>query len=200
MEPENESGHSQWRMTMKFLVLYSSIEGQTRKIAEAVASHLETYQHSVMLSDANQVGSADPGVGDAVILCAPVHGGQYPAPLIHYVRNWAQVLNDMPSAFISVSLSIASSDVTEQREAKGYAVAFSKETGWNPSATLNCAGALKYSEYDYFKKWMLKRIAAIEGGPVDTRQDYELTNWTAVKSFIDSFIQSAASKETAKTT
>lgn len=183
---------------MKFLVLYSSIEGQTRKIAEAIASHLEAQQHSVLLSDANQVGFADPGVGDAIILCAPVHGGQYPAAFVHYVRNWAQVLNDTPSAFISVSLSIASADLGEQREAKSYPEEFSKETGWLPSATLNCAGALKYSEYDYFKKWMLKRIAAVEGGPVDTRQDYELTNWTAVKSFIDSFVQAVSSKETAK--
>ncbi|MBA8880984.1 flavodoxin domain-containing protein [Phyllobacterium myrsinacearum] len=175
---------------MKFVVLYSSIEGQTRKIAEAVASHLQSQQHTVMISDANQIGFADPGVGDAIILCAPVHGGHYPAPFVHFVHDWAQVLNDIPTAFISVSLSIASADVDEQQEARSYPGGISEETGWSPSAILNCAGALKYSEYDYFKKWMLKRIAATEGGPIDTSRDYELTNWTEVKSFIDTFVGS----------
>ena len=55
---------------MNFLVLYSTIEGQTRKIAEAVASHLETQGHMVLLTDANQVGFADPGTSEGAILCA----------------------------------------------------------------------------------------------------------------------------------
>ncbi|MBA8903141.1 flavodoxin domain-containing protein [Phyllobacterium sp. P30BS-XVII] len=184
---------------MKFLVLYSSIEGQTRKIAEAIASHLEALRHTVMLSETNQLGFADPGVGDGIILCAPVHSAHYPSPFIHYVRGWAPVLNDMPSAFISVSLSIASSDIAEQEEARNYGTALSSETGWIPKAVLNCAGALKYSEYDYFKKWMLKRISATEDGPIDARRDYELTNWSAVKTFVNEFIQSIAIGTFAKT-
>lgn len=174
---------------MNFLVLYSTIEGQTRKIAEAVASHLETQNHMVLLTDANQIGFADPGTSDGAILCAPVHIGHYPAAFVHFVRDWCEVLNGMPSAFISVSLSIASADDEEKAEARNYPLTLTAETGWKPQSVLNCAGALKYTEYDFFKRWMLKRIAAAEGGPIDTKHDYELTNWTDVKRFVDDFLQ-----------
>ncbi|MEP7453427.1 flavodoxin domain-containing protein [Phyllobacterium sp. SB3] len=180
---------------MKFLVLYSTVEGQTRKIAEAVASHLEAQGHLIELTEANQVGSADPGTSDAVILCAPVHTGRYPAAFVRYVRNWRSILNSVPSAFISVSLSIASTDEAEKAEARNYAVDLSEETGWKPEFVLNCAGALKYSEYDFFKQWMLKRIVATESGPVDPKRDYELTNWTEVKRFVDNFIDELATDE-----
>ncbi|MBB3146846.1 menaquinone-dependent protoporphyrinogen oxidase [Phyllobacterium trifolii] len=174
---------------MNFLVLYSTIEGQTRKIAEAVASHLETQGHMVMLTDANQVGFADPGTSDGAILCAPVHIGRYPSPFVHYVHDWGTVLNDMPSAFISVSLSIASADEEEKTEARDYPVRLADETGWKPRFVLHCAGALKYTEYDFFKRWMLKRIASAEGGPIDTKHDHELTNWTEIKRFVDDILR-----------
>ena len=173
---------------MKFLVLYSTVEGQSRKIAEAVASHIEARSHFVELTDANQVGSADPGTSDRAILCAPVHVGRYPTAFVHYVRNWRAILNSIPTAFISVSLAIASTDDAEKAEARSYSVNLSEETGWNPQSVLHCAGALKYSEYDFFKRWMLKRISAAENGPIDPRHDYELTNWTEVKHFVDDFI------------
>jgi menaquinone-dependent protoporphyrinogen oxidase len=177
---------------MNFLVLYSTIEGQTQKIAEAVSSHLETLGHMVILTDANQVGFADPGTSNAAILCAPVHIGRYPSPFVHYVHDWSAVLNDMPSAFISVSLSIASADEEEKTEARSYPVKLSDETGWKPRSVLHCAGALKYTEYDFFKRWMLKRIAAAEGGSTDAKHDYELTNWIEVKHFVDDFTQELA--------
>lgn len=174
---------------MNFLVLYSTIEGQTRKIAEAVASHLEAQNHMVVLTDANQIGFVDPGTSAAAILCAPVHIGRYPAAFVHFVRDWCEVLNEMPVAFVSVSLAIASTDEEEKTEARNYPVQLSDETGWKPRSVLHCAGALKYTQYDFFKRWMLKRIAAAEGGPVDTKHDYEITNWAEVKCFVDDFLQ-----------
>lgn len=180
---------------MKFLVLYSTVEGQSRKIAEAVASHIEARDHFVELTDANQVGSADPGRSDGAILCAPVHVGRYPTAFVHYIHNWRAILNSIPTAFISVSLAIASTDDAEKAEARNYSVTLSEETGWNPQCVLHCAGALKYSEYDFFKRWMLKRIAASESGPIDAKHDYELTNWTEVKRFVDDFIDELSADE-----
>jgi menaquinone-dependent protoporphyrinogen oxidase len=96
-----------------------------------------------------------------------------------------------------VSLSIASADEEEKTEARNYPVKLSDATGWKPRSVLNCTGALKYTEYDFFKRWMLKRIVAAEGGPTDTKHDYELTNWTEVKRFVDDFTQSLAAPTSA---
>lgn len=180
---------------MKLLVLYSTVEGQTRKIADAIASHIEAKGHFVELTDANQVGPADPGTSDGAILCAPVHVGRYPTAFVHYVQHWHSVLNEAPTTFVSVTLSIASTDEAEKAEARNYPVTLCEQTGWKPKTILHCAGALKYSEYDFFKRWMLKRIATTESGPIDTKKDYELTNWTEVKRFVDDFIDTLQTEE-----
>ena len=58
----------------------------------------------------------------------------------------------------------------------------------------NAAGALKYVEYDYFKRWMMKRIAEEEDGPTDTSRDHELTDWPALDEFVDAFVNCANSR------
>ena len=51
----------------------------------------------------------------------------------------------------------------------------------------------KYVEYDFFKRWMLRRIAEKEGGPVDTWRDHELTDWVALEGFVRTFLAQAGS-------
>jgi menaquinone-dependent protoporphyrinogen oxidase len=53
----------------------------------------------------------------------------------------------------------------------------------------HAAGALKYTEYDFFRRWMLKRIAKKEGGPVDTSLDHEFTDWDALDAFVRTFVE-----------
>jgi menaquinone-dependent protoporphyrinogen IX oxidase len=40
-----------------------------------------------------------------------------------------------------------------------------------------------YTRYGWFTRWIMKRIAKKEGGPVDTARDHELTDWDAVARF-----------------
>ena len=176
---------------MRILVLYATVEGQTRKIAETIAARLEGRGHQVVLADARQVGYADPGWGQAAILCAPVHIGQYPTPFVHFVRNWKDVLNSTPSAFVSVSLASASDQAEERTEAEAFPKKLAAATGWEPVFVYNCAGALRYSQYDFFKQWMMKRISAAEHRPTDTSKDYEYTDWRALEAFIDGFAAEA---------
>jgi len=44
---------------------------------------------------------------------------------------------------------------------------------------------LRYSRYDPITRWIMKKIAAKEGGPTDTSRDYELTDWEAVDHFAE---------------
>jgi menaquinone-dependent protoporphyrinogen oxidase len=32
-------------------------------------------------------------------------------------------------------------------------------------------------------RWIMRRMAAREGAPTDTRRDHEFTNWTSVREF-----------------
>lgn len=172
---------------MGVLVLYSTVEGHTRKIAEAVARQFENDGHEVALTATSDPGYCDPGTFDAAILLAPIHMGNYPPDFVRYIQNWKASLNAVPNALITVSLAIASKNEDEREEAMSFPAKLAEQTGWNPLERHHAAGALKYLEYDFFKRWIMRRIAAAEGGPVDTSKDYELTDWAALSAFITGF-------------
>ncbi len=177
---------------MRILLVYATVEGQTRKIAAHVADRLSGSGHDVTVLDATAVKSAPAAESfDASILMAPVHVGTFPAPLRHFAKANADLLMARPGAFISVSLAAASADKSEVEEVGEYVEKFSKETGWWPVSIHNAAGALKYTEYDFFRRWMLKRIAEKEGGPTDTSRDHEFTDWNALDAFVDGFVSQA---------
>jgi menaquinone-dependent protoporphyrinogen oxidase len=60
--------------------------------------------------------------------------------------------------------------------------------------TTQIAGALKYTQYDFFKRLIMKMIAKREGQTTDTSKDYEYTDWNAVKKFTLEFALKASQK------
>jgi menaquinone-dependent protoporphyrinogen oxidase len=173
---------------MKILILYATVEGQTQKIAETIARQVEDTGAEVVISDIGQAGSAMPGTFDGVVLCAPIHIGRYPPRFEQFVANWKMALQTIPTAFVSVSLAIASKNADERKEAEAFPDELARRTGWKAPLCHHAAGALKYLEYDFFKRWMLRRISEKEGGPVDTSRDYELTDWAALSRFVTQFL------------
>ncbi len=45
------------------------------------------------------------------------------------------------------------------------------------------AGALKYTQYNWFIRWVMKGIARKEGGSTDTSRDHEYTDWRQVAAY-----------------
>ncbi|MFK7963586.1 MAG: flavodoxin domain-containing protein [Burkholderiaceae bacterium] len=176
---------------MLILVTYATVEGQTAKIARTAADQIESAGHEVILADVRQPGFAVPGRFDAVVVCAPIHNGHYPEPMVAFVDRFSDALNAVPSALITVSLSIDSPFEEERQEAQAYPYGLAEATNWAPGARCNLAGALKFSEYNYFKRLLMKRIAVHEQGTVDTSQDYELTDWAALQLFVGEFLADA---------
>ncbi|PZU22659.1 MAG: protoporphyrinogen oxidase [Shinella sp.] len=182
---------------MIILVGYTSIEGQTRKIASAIAEQVEARGHRAVLFDVATMAEYSLERPEAAILCAPVHGGRYPAPFFDFVRREHGWLNGVPSAFVSVSLMIASEYSEEQDEARHFADQLIAETGWTPREIAHVAGALRFAEYDFFKRWMVRRIAAkapaAEG--VSGKADREFTDWSQVAGFVDGWLEKALAYE-----
>jgi len=176
---------------MLIMIAYATIEGQTRTIAERMAAEVELAGHKVMLADLSQPGFALPGDLDAIILAAPIHGGRYPPQMVRFIKDWKAELEAVPSALVTVSLAIASQNSEERAEATAYPDKLQSEAGWIPAHLHHAAGALKYLEYDFFKRYMLRRIAEAEGGPVDTWRDHELTDWAALAGFVHAFLAQA---------
>jgi menaquinone-dependent protoporphyrinogen oxidase len=176
---------------MNVLIFYSTIEGHTRNIAKAIARVAEESGHMVFLADAAQPGLADPAGYDAALLCAPIHMGKYPAPFVHFIEQWKASLTSVPTALVTVSLAILSKNENERKEAENFPRELEELTGWRADREHNAAGALKYLEYDFMRRWAMRYISGKEGGPTDTSKDYEMTDWAALEKFVAGFLDEA---------
>jgi menaquinone-dependent protoporphyrinogen oxidase len=178
---------------MIILIAYATVEGHTATIAGRIATQVEAAGHQAIMADLSQPGFGLPARIDGAILCAPIHVGRYPQNFIRFIQDWKSELAAVPNALVTVSLAIASQNEPEREEAMAYPGRIKDETGFTPQMQHHAAGALKYIEYDFFKRWMLRRIAEKEGAPVDTWRDHVLTDWAALEGFVRTFLTRAGS-------
>ena len=175
----------------RVLVLYGTTEGQTAKIARAIAGTLRDQGIEVTVVEA---GTADPRAGDyaGVIVAASVHGGRYQRAVQRWVQNNRRALMGKPSAFVSVCLAVLQWQPEVQRELNAIIDRFLMATGWRPTWTKPVAGALVYTKYGWLKRWIMRRIAAKAGGDTDTTRDHEYTDWEDLRTFAKHFAVLAA--------
>lgn len=172
---------------MKILIVYGTTEGQARKVCEFVAERLRGHGDEVSLVDAEAGNAPDPAAFDAAILAASIHVGQYQKPLVAYARRHAGALNAKPSMFLSVSLAAAGTDKEDIDGIAKCAADFVKETGWQKADVHHIAGAFRFSEYDFFKGWVMRMIARSKKVKLKPGQDLELTDWDALGGLIEAF-------------
>ena len=167
----------------RILILYSSHDGQTRRIAARVAEALDRAGHEAELcsADAPDVGRAI-GASDGVVVGAAVRYGHFASRLQSVVRGRKQLLTALPNAFFAVCLT-AGGPGAKPEVARGYVDDFVRRTGWQPEDTAIFAGALRYREYNAFIRLMMRLIVGHAGGDTDTSRDYEYTDWQAVERF-----------------
>lgn len=174
------------------LVIYGTTEGHTRKIAEFIAEHLRKRGKTVNLVDsATPAAAAVLPIYAGALIGGSLHQHKHQSALAHFVKANASWLNTIPTAFFSVSLSMAGQDAEARAEAKKLADEFLLETGLRPGMTRLIAGALKYTQYDWLKRTIMRTIARQAGGDTDTSQDHEYTDWDDVARFVDEYVAAA---------
>lgn len=159
-------------------------------------NHLQAKGHSVAIADASDEPPS-PDTYDLVILGGSMHAMKYQSALNHYVHGYIVSLNKKPSVFFSVSLGVVTGEEKDLEEARKIAQHFADDAGWKPTRIELIAGALKYTQYDFFKKLVMRYISGSKGGDTDTTQDYEYTNWLAVERFCDEVTQMVKEPATA---
>jgi menaquinone-dependent protoporphyrinogen oxidase len=171
----------------RVLVLYGTTDGHTHTIADAVGRALQLHGLGV---DVVNAAVADATVEEycGVVVAASVHAGKYQPAVVSFVKQHAAALNTRPTAFVSVSLGVLQkSDPAVVAEVEAIAQRFLRATGWRPESVKHLAGALLYTRYNVFKRWIMNRIVAKAGGDTDTSRDYDYTNWGELRAFADEF-------------
>lgn len=176
-------------MRPRMLVIYGTTEGQTAKIAGALAATLRTYGVSVDLAEAGPAWDPAPEDYAAVIVAASVHAGGYQRPLRRWVRSHAKDLQVRPTAFVSVCLAIVKPTPEVIRDLAAIMGRFFEATGWTPKETKSVAGALPYSKYGWLKRRLMRRIVAKAKGDTDMTRDYEYTDWDDLRTFAQRFVE-----------
>jgi menaquinone-dependent protoporphyrinogen oxidase len=179
-------------MMQTILVAYGTTEGHTREVAEFVAERLRIRGHRVDVVDTASAAAAHvQPIYQAAFIGGSVHYRRHQTALAHFVRVNLSWLESIPTAFFSVNLAMKHIDAGDQIEAERNARGFLEETGLQPKRLRLVAGALKYSQYDFFKRFMQRAIARHWGGATDSTADHEYTDWNDVEAFVDEFLTAA---------
>jgi len=173
---------------MHILILYASLEGQTAKIASHIAQVLRNKDHKVTYQTVDNLpADFDLGVFDAAIIAGSIHMSHYSKLLTKFVKQHIDILNSIPTALITVCMAIHSKIPESRLEASRFGATLSKETGWHPTLKATFAGAVKYTQYNFITRFIMKKISQKEGGSTDTSHDHEYTDWEAVARFAEQF-------------
>lgn len=173
---------------MYFLIAYATTDGQTRKIARFVADHLVAKGHCVELLNVEDADALDLSRFNAAILAGSLHVGGYQKSLARFASEAHAQLSLIPTVFLAVSLSAAGTDPDDWAGLRKALAEFETETGWTPGRVEHVAGAFRFSEYDFFRNWAMRRIADQKGEVVEPGKDKEYTDWTALGATLDSWV------------
>jgi menaquinone-dependent protoporphyrinogen oxidase len=170
----------------KILIAYGTTEGHTVRIAQYISDVIRGRGHEAQTMDVRRSPDALLDGYDAVIIGGSIHMGKHEEHLRDFVQKNRDTLERLPSAFFSVSLAAHG----DMENAHAYVENFEQETGWRPAQVGFFGGALRYRQYGFLKRLMMKRIVRDKPGNLstDTSRDHEYTDWDEVKRFAEDFL------------
>jgi menaquinone-dependent protoporphyrinogen oxidase len=164
------------------LIVYSTVDGHTRKICERLRQSIEANGHAARLVPVELAGATDLQACDKVVVGASIRYGKH-RPNVHaFVNEHAAVLESKPSAFFTVNI-VARKPAKDRPETNPYLRKFLGQVRWRPKALDVFAGKLDYPRYGFFDRQMIRFIMLITSGPTDPRTVVEFTDWQRVEAF-----------------
>ncbi|WP_038175761.1 menaquinone-dependent protoporphyrinogen IX dehydrogenase [Vibrio pacinii] len=170
----------------KALFLYSTREGQTKKIFQHISEQMKEFDCEMI--DLHSVESVDFSQYQRVLIGASIRYGHLNKKLYQFIEHNLSQLQTAKSAFFCVNLTARKEDQAKDTpEGSAYIKTFLSKSPWQPELIGVFAGALYYPRYNWFDKTMIKFIMSMTGGETDTSKEVEYTNWGKVTLFADKF-------------
>lgn len=166
----------------KILILYSTVDGQTRRICERMQAVIESLGQRVVLASFADPCLPDAANFDKIVIGASIRYGKHRQSVLDFVATNRQLLDSRPSAFFSVNI-VARKAEKSRSETNPYVRKFLALTDWRPTRTAVFAGRLDYPRYRLFDRQMIRLIMWITKGPTDPSTVIEYTDWNEVESF-----------------
>ena len=164
-----------------FLIIYSSIDGQTKMICERIKNFL-TDGNLVELLSLEDAKKVDLSNFEKIIIGASIRYGKHSKELYKFINLNKNILDQKKNAFFSVNV-VARKTEKNSAATNPYINKFLKKSKWKPNKIRVFAGKVDYPNYNFFDKYIIKFIMFITKGPTDTSQSYEFTDWSKVEDF-----------------
>ncbi|WP_445448623.1 menaquinone-dependent protoporphyrinogen IX dehydrogenase [Enterococcus faecalis] len=169
---------------MRYLIIYSTINGQSKKIANKIADNLRN-KHVVFVANLMTIDTEKLLNVDKVLIGASVRYGRFSRKLLKFVISNKYFLESKNTCFFGVNL-IARDPNKRNVESNIYVRKFLAKTNWKPQLVGIFAGKLDYPKYNFFDRSMIRLIMKITHGETDISKTIEYTDWREVNRFSDS--------------
>lgn len=168
-------------MQTKIAIIYSSIDGQTLKICNALTKQLKEHDQVVDLFSINDF-HGDINSYDKIVIGSSIRYGVHNKNIIEFINAHKDELEAKISVFFSVNLVARKPEKSTPTE-NPYVVKFFKTITWKPTYVEVFAGKIDYKKYSFFDRIMIQLIMWMTHGPTNRDAEIEYTNWEKVKSF-----------------
>ena len=166
---------------MEDLIIYSSTDGQTKRICETIKDHL-SLNDKIKIISLNEVNTVNLKKIEKVIIGASIRYGRHNKKVQDFVVKNKNILESKKTAFFSVNV-VARKEEKSTPETNPYVKKFLAKTKWKPNKVAVFAGKVDYPNYNFINRNVIRFIMMITNGPTNTDNAYEFTNWELVKKF-----------------
>ena len=166
---------------MRSVIIFSSTDGQTKKICEVIKENLLNKDEHRLVSIEN-VSDVNIESYDSIIIGASIRYGKHNSKVTNFVKQNINFIQKKKNAFFSVNV-VARKKGKDTPETNPYVQKFLNKTKWKPNKLGVFAGKVDYPRYNFLNKQVIRFIMFITNGPTDITKTYEFTNWDNVKNF-----------------
>ena len=166
---------------MQDLIIYSSTDGQTKRICETIKYHLALNERIKIIS-LNEVNKVNLEKVEKIIIGASIRYGRHNKKVQNFVIKNKDILESKKTAFFSVNV-VARKKEKSTPETNPYVKKFLAKTKWKPNKVAVFGGKVDYPNYNFINRNVIRFIMMITNGPTNTDNSYEFTNWEMVKKF-----------------
>ncbi|GGI89516.1 protoporphyrinogen oxidase [Shewanella hanedai] len=172
----------------KTLIIYSTVDGQTRAICELIKGISQTAESEVTVASLEEAKELSLASFDKVMIGASIRYGKHRPELYHYINHNHAVLNAKQNAFFTVNV-VARKPEKNTPETNPYMKKFLELSLWKPQQLGVFAGKIDYPKYGFIDKTMIRFIMWMTKGPTDTSGTFEFTDWQQVEEFGKAFAE-----------
>jgi menaquinone-dependent protoporphyrinogen oxidase len=164
------------------LIVYSTTDGQTRKICERLRALIEQQSHRVALVAVAEAADGDLAAYDKIVVGASIRYGRHRRQAVDFMQRNAALLNSKPGAFFSVNV-VARKPDKNQPHTNPYVRKLLRRLAWRPGQAAVFAGKIDYPRYGILDRQVIRFIMWLTNGPTDPGAVVEFTDWREVEAF-----------------